>query len=106
MQPRRISPTTVIAVLALFIALGGSAIAASHHFVITSTKQIKPSVLKKLRRAGPRGATGATGVQGPVGGTGTQGPQGPGATTLSYDATASASPSEDAIGTILGETLS
>ncbi|HEY1833008.1 MAG TPA: hypothetical protein VGG08_01120 [Solirubrobacteraceae bacterium] len=60
----------LIAWLALFVALGGTSLAASH-FVITSTKQIKPSVIKKLKgnrgAAGPKGATGATGAQGAAG---------------------------------------
>src|SRR5438876_402905 len=47
MHLRRPSPGLAIAVVALFIALGGTASAA--HFLITSTSQIKPSVLKKLR---------------------------------------------------------
>ena len=37
-----------IIILALFFALGGSAIAAKT-FLITSTSQIKPSVLAKLK---------------------------------------------------------
>jgi len=64
MHPRRPSPTTVIALLALFFALGGAAVAAKH-YLITSTSQIKPSVLKSLR-----GKTGAAGKVGPQGLTG------------------------------------
>jgi len=54
----------IVAWLALFVALGGTGMAASH-YIITSTHQIKPSVLKQLREA--RGATGATGTTGPQG---------------------------------------
>jgi hypothetical protein len=76
---RRPSPAMVVACLALFVASTGTSIAASH-YLITSTKQIKPSVLKQLKGArGPRGATGATGSQGAQGlkgDTGSQGAQG------------------------------
>jgi hypothetical protein len=62
--------------MALFFALGGTAVAA-RHYLITSTKQISPQVLKKLRGAtGRTGAAGPTGPQGAVGSTGPQGPQG------------------------------
>jgi hypothetical protein len=47
---RRPSTATAIALLALFVALGGSAIAASR-YVITSTGQIKPNVLRAIRGA-------------------------------------------------------
>lgn len=68
-----------IAWLALFVALTGTSMAASH-YVVSSTKQIKPSVIKKLR--GNRGPAGARGAEGPVGaagkeGVGTQGSRGP-----------------------------
>ena len=59
MHLRRPSPASIIASLALFVALGGTAIAA-RHYLITSTSQIKPSVLKELR--GNAGANGATHV--------------------------------------------
>jgi hypothetical protein len=44
MRIRKPSPATIIASLALLLALGGSAVAANR-YVITSTSQIKPSVL-------------------------------------------------------------
>ncbi|HTA15751.1 MAG TPA: collagen-like protein [Solirubrobacteraceae bacterium] len=83
----------IIAGLALFFALGGTALAA-HHYLITSTSQIKPSVLQTLRGSvgsagvqGPQGAAGApgpVGPQGPVGSQGQTGAQGPpGLTSLS-----------------------
>jgi hypothetical protein len=77
----------VIALLALFFALGGTAIAAKH-YLITSASQIKPSVLKQLQgKTGPPGSAGANGSNGANGAQGLQGPQGangpPGPTTLS-----------------------
>lgn len=63
-----------IAIAALFLALGGGAIAAGQHYVITSKKQIKPSVLKHLKGAkgvkGPRGLAGTTGATGATGASG------------------------------------
>ncbi len=64
---------------------------AARHYLITSTSQIKPSVLKALQGAagsvgptGPAGSTGSVGPQGPAGTVGPVGPQGPaGPTNLS-----------------------
>jgi Collagen triple helix repeat (20 copies) len=78
MRVRKPSPGFVIAVVALFIALGGTAFAS--HFLITSTNQIKPSVLKKLQgktgRPGAKGVTGAAGAQGKEGPVGRDGKDG------------------------------
>jgi hypothetical protein len=67
----RLTYTNVAVTLALFFAISGGAMAAGH-YLITSTKQISPKVLKALKgAAGPSGAPGAAGV------TGAQGPAGP-----------------------------
>ena len=69
----RINATTVVAGLALVFAMTGGAYAAKK-YLITSTKQISPSVLKSLQgKAGPAGVNGA---QGSGGSAGAQGPAG------------------------------
>jgi hypothetical protein len=80
---RRLTYANVAATLALVLAMSGGALAAGH-YLINSTKQINPKVLKKLRGSrGPTGATGqrgATGAGGPAGKEGTSGKEGqPGA---------------------------
>jgi hypothetical protein len=51
----------VTATLALLLAMSGGAMAAGH-YLINSTRQINPKVLRKLRgNVGPRGAQGAPG---------------------------------------------
>ena len=45
---RQITPSMAVAVLALFVSLGGTAVAAGHYLVM-STSQIKPSVLRAIR---------------------------------------------------------
>jgi hypothetical protein len=71
-----LSPATVIAGLALMFAMTGGAYAAKK-YLITSTKQISPSVLASLK--GKAGTAGPAGPAGPAG-TGSQGPQGPAGT--------------------------
>jgi hypothetical protein len=70
---KRITPSTVIATLALVFAMTGGAYAAKH-YLITSTKQISPKVLKALK--GANGANGTAGLAGPAGPGGPQGPAG------------------------------
>lgn len=101
----RLSFANVTAVVALVFAMSGGAYAAgrlasggsggsgvasaaAHHgargsrkkkrrYVITSTRQVSPKVLKALRgRAGKEGAAGAAGAQGPAGPVGPGGAQG------------------------------
>jgi hypothetical protein len=75
---RRLTYANVAATLALVFSMTGGALAANH-YLINSTKQINPSVLKKLK--GPRGRTGASGAAGSPGVPGTPGTPGtPGAT--------------------------
>jgi hypothetical protein len=74
---KRLSYANVTATLAVFFAMSGGAYAASH-YLITSPKQIKPSVLASLKgKAGPAGATGSNGAVGPAGPAGATGPAGP-----------------------------
>jgi hypothetical protein len=86
---KRLTYANVAMTLALVFAMSGGAYAASK-YVITSTKQISPKVLKALKgKAGPagkngtngtNGAPGATGPAGPTGATGATGTGTPGAT--------------------------
>jgi hypothetical protein len=76
---RRATYANVVATLALVFAMSGGALAAAR-YIITSTKQIKPSVLTAIAKQA-KGATGAAGPAGPAGQAGQAGPQGvPGAT--------------------------
>jgi Collagen triple helix repeat (20 copies) len=89
---RRLCYANVVATLALVFAMSGGALAAGH-YLLTSTSQVSPKVLKALKgqsgKTGPAGAQGAQGPQsaqgahgepGAVGPAGPQGPQGePGA---------------------------
>ena len=102
-----------IALLALFLALGGTSYAAA---TLISGSQIKPHTIAKNRLTnkaikqlkgnrgarGPAGAPGAQGPQGIQGIQGIQGPQGPGGAILTYDATASSNTTPTVLGTALG----
>jgi hypothetical protein len=75
---KRLTYTNVALTIGVVFAMSGGAFAATHvKFIITSTKQIKPSVLKQLQgNAGPAGTTGAQGPQGPTGAKGENGTPG------------------------------
>jgi hypothetical protein len=70
---KRVTYANVAMTLALVLAMTGGAYAAGK-YVITSTKQISPKVLKALKGAtGPRGSVGAAGPGGATGLTGKEG---------------------------------
>src|SRR5271166_3135746 len=82
----RLTYGNVVATLALFLAMSGGAAYAASHYLITSSKQIKPSALAEIAKKakgpaganGANGAAGAAGPQGPAGaaGSGSPGPEG------------------------------
>jgi hypothetical protein len=74
---RHLTYANVVATLALVFAMSGGALAA-RHYLVTSTKQISPKVLRALARSsqGPAGATGPQGAEGPAGPPGAQGATG------------------------------
>lgn len=77
----------VIATVALVFAMTGGAFAAK--YLITSTKQISPSVLKKLKgNAGPAGQQGPAGPAGAKGDTGAPGAPGKDGTSVKNSAEA------------------
>jgi hypothetical protein len=70
---RRPSPAVTIASVALFFSLAGTGLAASK-YLITSTHQIKPNVLRALKgKQGPAGPAGVSGVAGAAGAAGAAG---------------------------------
>jgi hypothetical protein len=88
------SPAMVVALLALFMAGSGSALAATH-YLISSTKQISPKVLKKLKgNVGPRGVTGAPGATGATGAAGAAGAPGQPGQNLTAETTLPSGQSE------------
>jgi hypothetical protein len=84
---KRPSPAMIVALTALVFSMGGTAIAAKH-YLITSTGQIAPSVLRKLEAhttvGAPVGTVGTptAGSTGPAGPEGKQGPPGNGVTVI------------------------
>jgi len=70
MTGRRFTYANVAATLALIFSMTGGALAAKH-YLISSTSQISPRVLRSLH-----GASGPPGPRGPVGNAGPLGPEG------------------------------
>jgi hypothetical protein len=74
---KHLSYANFVATMALVFAMTGTAIAAKH-YLITSTSQISPKVLKALKgRTGATGSAGANGAPGAGGVTGPHGAEGP-----------------------------
>ena len=77
---RHVTFANVAMTVALVFTMSGGAYAAGK-YLITSTKQVSPKVLKSLKGAngknGVAGPMGATGPQGPAGATGAKGETGP-----------------------------
>jgi len=71
---KHVSYANIVATLALVFAMSGAAVAANH-YLINSTKQINPKVIKKLK--GNTGKAGTIGPAGPTGATGPKGAEGP-----------------------------
>jgi hypothetical protein len=73
---KRLTYANVTATLALFFAMSGAAF-ATHHYLLNSTKQINPKVLKSLKgKTGAKGKEGAAGKEGPAGKEGAPGKEG------------------------------
>jgi Collagen triple helix repeat (20 copies) len=73
---KHLSYANIAATLALVFSMSGAALAAKH-YLITSTQQIKPSVLRELKgHVGPQGLPGAKGEPGARGPEGKPGPEG------------------------------
>ena len=73
---KHINYASVTATLALIFSMSGAAIAAKH-YLINSTSQINPKVLKKLAgKPGPAGKAGPLGKEGPQGKEGAVGKEG------------------------------
>lgn len=96
-------PATVIAAVALFLALGGGA--AAYESGLISGSQIKNHSIpaKKLTKSAIKSLRGK---RGPAGAKGATGPQGPGGQIVTYDAKAASSPTTKTLGTFLGDTIS
>jgi hypothetical protein len=115
----RWTPAVLVAIVAMLLGGGAYALAASSGGgTITACVKKRGGALyvaskcgkreKKLswNNVGPAGALGSRGLQGVQGPKGDTGAQGPGATTLTFDADATASPTPTVVGTVLGVTVS
>src|SRR5437763_1743143 len=91
----RLSYANVTATLALVLSMSGGALAANH-YLINSTKQINPRVLKRLRgetgRRGPAGPHGPPGqaAVGPAGAAGLAGATGGAGSARAFGAVSAA----------------
>jgi hypothetical protein len=100
---RHLSYANLVATLALIFAMGGTAVAAKR-YLISSTGQISPKVLKKLKgatgRTGATGPAGSPGSAGPAGSAGGEGPRGPSNGYSAFKVSVGALSTEDTIGSL------
>ena len=76
---KRFTPAMIVAMIALAVALSGTAVAGTAKLITGSqiaNGTIKLTHLNKSAKSALKGERGATGVQGPVGAQGAQGPSG------------------------------
>ena len=80
LKGRRFTPAMIVAMIALSVALGGTAVAGTTK-LITGTQiangTIKLADIHSSAKAALKGQSGATGAQGPEGAQGAKGPVGP-----------------------------
>jgi Collagen triple helix repeat (20 copies) len=98
LKGRRFTPAMIVAMIALTVALSGTAVAGTK--LITGTQiangTIKLADIHSSAKTALKGQRGATGAQGPVGAQGAQGPAGlPGATGAKGDTGATGAPGKD-----------
>lgn len=103
-------PATVIATVALFIAVGGGTAAYASGLINGSQIKNHSIAAKKLTNSAVkslRGKRGPAGAQGTPGAPGAPGAPGPGGKIVTFDATAtSTTPTPTPLGTFLGDTIS
>ena len=89
-------PATIIAMVALFIALGGGAAAYASGLISGSKIKNHSIPATKLTKSAIKSLRGKRGLRVPMG---------PGGKIVAYDATAKASPTTTALGTFLGDKI-
>jgi hypothetical protein len=80
LKGRRFTPAMIVAMIALAVALSGTAAAGTAKLITSgqiANGTIKLADIHPSARSALKGQTGATGVQGPAGAQGAQGPVGP-----------------------------
>jgi hypothetical protein len=102
LKGRRFTPAMVVAMIALAVALSGTAVAGTTKLITggqIANGTIKLADIHASAKSALKGKNGATGAQGPVGAQGAQGARGPvgpqGATGAKGDTGASGAPGKD-----------
>jgi len=90
------SSAMIVALLALTLSVGGGVALAAKHYLITSTSQISPKVLTKLKGTqGTQGTRGLQGTQGPQGAKGDAGANGTNGVVVIQRTTGSGTPGDE-----------